>query len=151
MLNTFKQAYQIPDCEPILVQVQTSHITSENEGTCLTGQGIHSDGADKAILVCLERNNIQGAENAIYTDINGERAAIAPFTLNPGQALLWHDNQVFHHIQPARVLPPATEGSRTILIAHYPATYYLTGNANPGNSLETILVDERKRLRNKPH
>ena len=32
-----------------------------------------------------------------------------------------HDNQVFHHVQPAQVVDPEQEGTRTVLIAHYPA------------------------------
>lgn len=58
VLNVFKSTYNIPDNEPVLVQVQKSHLDVESAGKCLTGQGIHSDGADRAMLVCLERNNI---------------------------------------------------------------------------------------------
>jgi len=148
VLNTFKTTYQIPDNEPILVQVQASHVTSDNEGQCLTGQGIHSDGADRAMLVCLDRARIEGAESAIYQDLKGARSLIEPFVLAAGDAMLWHDNRVFHSVQPARVAPTETEGSRTVLIAHYPAVHYLNGTTNPNNSLTTNLVAEAQRLRN---
>ncbi|NJL83645.1 MAG: 2OG-Fe dioxygenase family protein [Chloroflexaceae bacterium] len=113
----------------------------------MTGQGIHSDGADRAILVCLERENIRGAENAIYADLKGRRALIDPFLLGEGQALLWHDNQVFHWVAPAQVEPPYSQGTRTVLIAHYPAIHYLSGKVNPNNSLGTSKVSKSKRLR----
>lgn len=148
VLNTFKTTYQIPDNEPILVQVQSSHITTENSGQCLTGQGIHSDGADRAMLVCLEREGIQGAQSAIYSDLEGTRSLISPFILQKGYAMLWHDNRVFHSVQPAQVTPPHTEGDRTVLIAHYPAIHYLNGTINPNNQLTTNLVESAHRLRN---
>lgn len=149
VLNVFKSTYNIPDNEPVLVQVQQSHVTEENAGKCLTGQGIHSDGADKAILVCLERNNILGAENAIYADLDGNRSLIDPFVLEEGRAMLWHDNKVFHHVQPARVVDSKQEGTRTVLIAHYPAIHYLNGTVNPHNTLGTHTVEQEKRLRDK--
>ena len=148
-LNAFKSAYNIPDNEPILIQVQKSHVTGENTGQSLTGQGIHSDGADRALLICLDRNNIEGAENAIYADLDGAKSLINPFVLNEGHALLWHDNQVFHDVQPAKVADASIQGSRTVLIAHYPATQYLNGTVNPNNNLGTNLVQDSERLRDK--
>lgn len=149
VLNTFKKTYGIPDNEPILVQVQTSHVTAESAGECLTGQGIHSDGADRALLVCLERENVEGAESAIYADLEGARSLISPFVLQAGQAMMWHDNQVFHDVQPAQVTDLQQEGTRTVLIAHYPAIHYLRGTVNPNNSLGTNAVEEEKRLRDR--
>ena len=151
VLSTFKTAYNLPDREPILVQVQTSYVSAEDAGRCLTGQGIHTDGADRAMILCLERKNIVGAENAIYADLNGERALIEPFILQAGDALLWHDNKVFHYVAPARLVGnsvcPGTVGERTVLIAHYPATHYLSGKVNPNNLLGTIQVERNRRLR----
>ena len=147
VLTAFKAAYNIPDGELVLVQVQRSHVDSDNAGQCLTGQGIHSDGADRAMLVCLERENILGAENAIYADLSGKRALVNPFVLQEGRALLWHDNKVFHHVAPARVDEPRSAGSRTVLIAHYPAVHYLNGTVNPNNTLGTNKALGGKRLR----
>ncbi|MEM8722020.1 MAG: 2OG-Fe dioxygenase family protein [Cyanobacteria bacterium P01_G01_bin.39] len=149
VLNVFKSTNNIPDNEPILVQVQQSRVTAETEGMCLTGQGIHTDGADRAMLVCLERNNITGAKNAIYADLEGKRSLVEPFVLREGQAMLWHDNQVFHDVQPAQIIAPEKEGTRTVLIAHYPAIHYLKGTVNPNNNLGTNTVEQKIRLRNK--
>ena len=148
-LNAFKLTYNIPDNEPILVQVQQSHLTAETAGKCLTGQGIHSDGADRGMLVCLERTNITGAESAIYADIDGQRSLIDPFILAEGSAMMWHDNQVFHDVQPAQVVNPTQAGTRTVLIAHYPAIHYLRGTVNPNNTLGTHAVEQERRLRDK--
>jgi len=147
VLNVFKSTYDIPDNEPVLVQVQKSHIDVMSAGKCLTGQGIHSDGADKAILVCLERNNIKEAESAIYADIKGKRPLIKPFILKEGNAMLWHDNYIFHDVQPTQVIDPNEEGSRTVLIAHYPAIHYLRGTVNANNTLGTKTVSKEQRLR----
>ncbi|PZD72570.1 hypothetical protein C1752_03405 [Acaryochloris thomasi RCC1774] len=149
VLNAFKSTYSIPDNEPVLVQVQESHVTAQNEGQCLTGQGIHSDGADRAMLVCLQRDNIKGAANAIYADLEGQRLLINPFILNEGHAMLWHDNQVFHSVQPAQIADLGREGSRTVLIAHYPAVQYLRGTVNPNNTLGSNAVEDDRRLRDK--
>ena len=149
VLNLFKSTNNIPDNEPILVQVQQSHVTADTAGMCLTGQGIHSDGADRAMLVCLERTNITGAESAIYADLEGKRSLIDPFVLKEGQAMLWHDNQVFHDVQPVQVIDAEQEGTRTVLIAHYPAIHYLKGTVNTNNTLGTNTVEQNRRLRNK--
>ncbi len=148
VLNAFKEKYNISDNEPVLVQVQKSHITNENSGGCLTGQGIHSDGADRAMLVCLEREHIEGAKSAIYADLEGTRSLISPFVLAAGDAMLWHDNQVFHTVEPASVAPTALAGTRTVLIAHYPAIHYLNGTVNPNNTLGTNVAEAHRRLRN---
>lgn len=147
VLSAFQKTYQIPDKELILVQVQTSHISGHNVQQCLTGQGIHSDGADRAMLVCLQRDNVTDAENAIYHDLTGHRTVLDPFILEEGHGLLWKDNQVFHHVAPAQLANPEVDGSRTVLIAHYPAFHYLIGQPNPNNTLGTNQVDCRKRLR----
>ena len=63
--------------------------------------------------------------------------------------MLWHDNHVFHDVQPARVIDPEKEGIRTVLIAHYPAIHYLRGTVNPHNTLGTKTVEIGRRLRDK--
>lgn len=134
VLSQFQKIYAIPENELILVQVQTSHVYLGDENKCLTGQGIHSDGADKAMLVCLKRENIDRARNAIYADRQGKQAVLSPFVLKEGDALFWQDNAVYHYVEPARPRSELT-GKRTVLLAHYPAIYYLNGRSNPNNRL----------------
>lgn len=147
VLSTFQKTYGLPEKELMLVQVQTSHINHNTINQCLTGQGIHSDGADRAMLVCLQRDNVIHAESAIYHDLNGQRAVLDPFILEEGHGLLWQDNQVFHHVAPAHLADTHTDGSRTVLIAHYPAFHYLIGKTNPNNTLGTNQVSSNRRLR----
>ncbi|MBP0022299.1 MAG: 2OG-Fe dioxygenase family protein [Cyanobacteria bacterium SBLK] len=139
ILSQFQKIYEIPENELILVQVQTSHVYPGDENKCLTGQGIHSDGADKAMLICLKRENIDGARNAIYADRQGKKAVLSPFVLQAGDALFWKDNTVYHYVESARARSE-WGGTRTVLLAHYPAIYYLNGRVNPNNRL---IVDPR--------
>lgn len=147
VLSAFQKTYQIPEKELILVQVQTSHINRRNVQQCLTGQGIHSDGADRAMLVCLDRQNVTDAESAIYHDLRGDRTVLEPFILEEGHGLLWKDNEAFHYVAPAQLENPEVDGSRTVLIAHYPAYHYLSGRSNPNNTLGANQVEHRRRLR----
>ena len=147
VLTQFQQAFDIPPKEPVLVQVQRSHINRHNVDRCLTGQGIHSDGANQAMLLCLERHNINGAKNAIYHDLKGDFTLMRPFVLNEGEVLFWQDNKVFHHVSTAQLMNPNANGQRTVMIAHYPATQYLSGRVNPRNLLGAKRVAKEKRLR----
>lgn len=135
LLNNFKSLYDIPDGQLVLLQVQTSQITEENEGKCLTGQGIHSDGADKAMLVILKRSNVVGARSSVYTDVNGLAPIVSPTALQEGEVLFWKDNEVYHYVEPAALSEKSKIGERTVLIAHYPAMHYITGRSNPNNTL----------------
>ena len=147
VLSSFQESCKIPEGELILVQVQESHIERHDESRCLTGQGIHSDGADKAIIVCLKRDNIEGAENAIFQDLDGRHPIISPHVLDEGDALVWEDNKSFHHVSSASVSDLGENGKRTILIAHYPAIHYLDGSYNPNNTLGSNVVEVSQRLR----
>lgn len=135
LLNKFKKVCKIPDGELVIVQVQTSHLCPENEGMCLTGQGLHSDGANRAIIACLRRNNVCGAQTAVYKDADGEELILGPRVLGEGEVLFWEDNTTYHYVGPAKLADPTRDGSRTVLIAHYPAYYAVTGEMNPENTL----------------
>eukprot|EP01083_Nonionella_stella_P056501 148745_1 len=56
----------------------------------ITGQGIHTDGKDHAVLVCLERDNICGAQNSAYYDLEGRDVLLNEFVLHQGNAMFWH-------------------------------------------------------------
>ena len=139
LMDAFQAKYNLPDGELILLQMQTSWVFPGDEDRCLTGQGIHTDGADRAMLVVLNRDNIEGGRNAIYKDVHGQNAVIKPFVLKEGDSLFWKDNQVFHHVEPAQVKDTSNvegpSGTRTVIIAHYPAMHYITGHQNWNNRL----------------
>ena len=158
LLNAFQEKYKIPRGELVLLQMQTSWVSVGDEQRCLTGQGIHTDGADRALLVVLNRRNIDGARNAIYRDIQGKDAVVEPFVLEEGDGLFWKDNQVFHHVEPAQVKDTAVHdpsypqeggcGRRTVIIIHYPAMHYITGEPNPNNLLMANISQQEPALGN---
>lgn len=135
LLNAFVKKFNIPDGEMSLVQVQTSVIRKQDEGKCLTGQGIHSDGADVAMLAVLRRQNVAGARSAVFGDPWGCQTLFGPQPLRAGEVMFWQDNAVYHYVEPARLLDQAEGGLRTVLIAHYPARHYITGEKNRSNNL----------------
>lgn len=135
LLNRFQKIYSIPDGKLVLVQVQSSVVSPDDEGQCLTGQGIHSDGADRAMLACLKRENVFGARNAVFFDSLGKQMVVPPTTLEEGEVLFWEDNAVYHYVEPAQLLDDSHSGERTVLIAHYPAEHYISGHSNLNNKL----------------
>lgn len=135
LLNAFADKFCIPEGQMMLVQVQTSVIKASDEGKCLTGQGIHSDGADVAMLAVLRRENISGARSAVFADPKGKNTIFGPQPLRGGEVMFWQDNAVFHYVEPASRTDDGNTGYRTVLIAHYPATHYITGEKNPNNTL----------------
>ncbi len=96
----FKRYYNIPDGTIMLVQIQSSIIepstSSSWSRTSITGQGIHTDGASQAILVCLERENVSGAENSFFKDLDGKEQIGKEEVLNEGDAVLFRDNELYH-------------------------------------------------------
>lgn len=135
LLTNFQTIYNIPEGHLILVQVQSSNISPDDEGKCLTGQGIHSDGADRAMLVCLERDNVVGAHSSVFEDADGEKPLIDRVVLEEGNTMFWKDNEIYHYVEPARLEDHDYDGTRTVLIAHYPAMHYITGKTNQNNVL----------------
>lgn len=135
LLDAFADKFSVPDGHMSLVQVQTSVIGSNDEGKCLTGQGIHSDGADVAMIAVLRRDNVAGACSAVFADPAGNNSLFGPQPLQGGEAVFWQDNAVYHYVEPARRLDKSKNGYRTVLIAHYPATHYISGKKNVNNTL----------------
>lgn len=135
LLNCFQTLNSIPEGQLVLVQIQSSNITKGEEGKCLTGHGIHTDGADYGMLVCLHRENIIGARTSAYNDIHGTKPVIVPTVLEEGDAMFWKDNEVYHYVDPATLTTGTENGIRTVLVALYPAMYLVTGERNLNNTL----------------
>lgn len=135
LLNCFQKLHNIPEGQLVLVQIQSSNITKEEEGKCITGQGIHTDGADCGMLVCLHRKNICGARSSAYYDVHGTKPVITPTVLEDGDAMFWKDNKIYHYVDPATLTRGTEKGIRTVLVALYPAMYLVTGESNVNNTL----------------
>lgn len=145
VLHTFIREHQLPEDEWLLCQIQNNHVTEENSGRCPTGQGIHTDGHNNAGLVVLSRENISGAANSIYKDLEGTDRILGPKELAPGTALFWKDNQIYHEVGPISLAAGATEGSRAVLIIHDDAQTVMVGDRNQNNSLAAKKAEEQLR------
>eukprot|EP00984_Skeletonema_dohrnii_P004998 scaffold1769_cov132-Skeletonema_dohrnii-CCMP3373.AAC.15 len=135
----FKRYYNIPDGTIMLVQIQSSIIepstSLSSSRTSVTGQGIHTDGHSQAILVCLERKNVSGAENSFFKDLNGTEQIGKGKILNEGDAVLFRDNELYHYVSPALPKDTSKLMRRSVMLVHSPADNVLDGTISKENSL----------------
>jgi len=119
--------------------MQTSCIKSLTRET-ITGQGIHTDGADRAILICLHRGqHVEGALNQFHKALDGSMPLCEPKALGLGEAVAFKDNEIYHYVTPgnkSRVKENEQEdATRTIILMHSPADAYMRGLPNESNLL----------------
>lgn len=136
LLNKYKKVLGIPEGELSLLHVQSTHVRAGDRVKCLTGHGIHTDGVDKAMLLCLNRKNIKGGLNSFYGDHEGNEVIREPFVLKEGYGCFWEDNKLYHHASPAEPADGVGEGVRTVMVAVYPGKFFLEGTENPNNTLQ---------------
>ena len=114
----FVEKYNLPNYSCILLQLQSSTVIAGSQAVgqpqSITGQGVHTDGHDCAMLVCVERTNVSGADNSLYEDLEGKRTLFPPTKLDEGDALFFKDNSLYHHVSDAMPLEPARDMTRTI-------------------------------------
>ena len=133
-LEMCKRKFNLKPGTTMLVQIQTT--SEERENGDVTEQGIHTDGAEEAAIVCLERKNVLGACTEIYEDIRGEHPLLQDKFLQPGDGLLFRDNQVYHNVTPISPKNPEQGPAlRTVLLMHTDSSYLLDGVANKNNNL----------------
>eukprot|EP00927_Polykrikos_kofoidii_P049676 TRINITY_DN43703_c0_g1_i1.p1 TRINITY_DN43703_c0_g1~~TRINITY_DN43703_c0_g1_i1.p1 ORF type:complete len:335 (+),score=23.33 TRINITY_DN43703_c0_g1_i1:134-1138(+) len=170
MCVQFAEYYKIPEKTVILAQIQTSWIPEKQSAShesfaSITGQGIHTDGADRACIVCLHRGaRIEGAGNQFHAALDGSAPLCEPLILENGDACYFKDNEIYHYVTRGTVKrsgcssveknqiagSDADDGSisfgessnahdraRTILIMHAPAELYMIGTGNHRNTLGT--------------
>jgi len=113
----------------------TSLSATDRANFSITGQGIHSDGVNHALIVCLQRKNVNGALSSFYNNLSGTDVYLKPFVLNVGHAAYWHDNKMYHWVSPASLKDKNKNGERTILLFSWPGKYSLNGQENPDNTL----------------
>ncbi|MCK5902539.1 MAG: 2OG-Fe dioxygenase family protein [Cocleimonas sp.] len=79
-----------------------------------TPEGIHKDGADFILIMLLQRKNIQGGINHIYTDNKQLQSSV---TLeNFGDAILLDDHKVWHGVSEIHALDNKQLGYRDVLV-----------------------------------
>ena len=101
----------------------------------MTGQGIHTDGTTRQMLICSDRTNTAGAENRFYKDRLGNEPLTPMMLLEEGSAINFRDNKLFHYVYPATPIDKTKPMSRTMVIVSWPGDFLLTGGTNPDNKL----------------
>merc|ERR1711865_429806 len=146
----FVEYNKIPDKAIMLIQIQTSEVDRSEEGEVrrrlsITGQGIHTDGHEKAMLACVRRKNVKGAENRYFADLEGKQPLCEPRVLEEGDISFFTDNELYHYVSPAGPADPTENMARTMLLMHYPAEDVLVGCSSPKNKGGTRKSDVKLR------
>lgn len=66
-------------------------------------EGIHRDGVDLVGIFCVNRDQIEGGTTSLYKSKNG--SPILSKVLNPGEFLIFNDNQFFHYTSTIEAMP----------------------------------------------
>mmetsp|Transcript_34291 Transcript_34291/g.67418 ORF Transcript_34291/g.67418 Transcript_34291/m.67418 type:complete len:290 (-) Transcript_34291:194-1063(-) len=143
LIHQFVDYYDLPKSSLILVQIQTSMMEGKqvenaariNRCNSITGQGIHTDGSDRALLLCINRENTNGAANQFHGSLDGEDPLCEPRVLQPGEGVFFKDNELFHYVTPGVQSFPEVDLKRTLILMHWPAEHHLVGGNNPNNRL----------------
>ena len=151
VLNHYKRVHKVEEGKVILIQLHTSVLhdpadyanmnINEDDSTIkrkrknsIVGQGIHTDGNDRGMVMALERINVDGATNCFHSTLTcgpdaGEKI------LQPGQAAHWKDNSVYHSVSAAGPVSFNEKSVRSVLLMHYPAEFGIVGRRNQNNNL----------------
>uniref|UniRef100_A0A0G4I9E1 Uncharacterized protein n=1 Tax=Chromera velia CCMP2878 TaxID=1169474 RepID=A0A0G4I9E1_9ALVE len=139
LLMTIKQFidyYNLPQKSVVLAQIQSSIVEAgqfDPRRGSITGQGIHTDGANRAMLVCIRRTNCEGASNQFHHTVDGCNPASDSTVLHDGDACMFKDDSIFHYVSQAAPAVVGERMERSMLILHWPADHYLTGVSNAQN------------------
>lgn len=145
----FARAACLPDIAVMLIQIQTT-VPTDATLRDVTGQGIHSDGANSAAMLIISRKNVKGAVSGVYADLDG-RKPLMQQVLDPGAAVYWRDNSIYHDVSDICLTNPSVAGERTVMIIHTDAQYFLTGDTNIGNNLGTNSAENQLRNSSVPN
>lgn len=151
----FIDYYSLPEKSCILVQLQFSVIPGKKDlpakearlvrKQSVAGQGIHTDGQNRAGLVCIRRRNVTGADNQFHARVDGTEPISEPITLSEGDCVFFKDNEIYHHVTPAAPEDGRKDTERLMLLMHWPADAQLVGNTNPENILSVREADVKLR------
>eukprot|EP00959_Pyramimonas_sp_CCMP1952_P305505 6392841-Pyramimonas_sp.AAC.1 len=136
--------YDLPD-GVILAQIQRSVFSPQKPGLTrqqsTTGQGIHTDGLNHAMIVNLQRGrHIRGALNQFHGKLDGTEPLCEPTVLGEGVACAFKDNTIFHYVTPGYVSEDGgavEDRSRVVMLFHYPGHIVLDGSFNADNAQGT--------------
>jgi hypothetical protein len=83
-------------------------------------EGIHRDGVDLVGIFAVNRKAIRGAETHLYKDKNSE--PVFSKILNPGEFLVFKDNQYFHYTSPISAIG-TEQGIRDVFVMTCPGLF----------------------------
>ena len=110
---------------------------NKHQAQDVTGEGIHTDRSNNTGIFCIERNNTSGAETQFHHNLYGTQPLNEPFILEPGQGVIFKDNQIYHSVSEMKEKIPNSFNRRTVLVISDSAQMYLLGKENPNNRLKT--------------
>ncbi len=96
-------------------QIRTQ--TSAQQIGQLAPEGIHRDGVDLIGIFCVNRDRIEGGTTSLYRSKND--SPILSKILDPGEFLIFNDNQFFHYTSPITTLP-FQQGFRDVFVLTCP-------------------------------
>jgi len=138
LIHHFVDYYDLPESSLILVQFQTSMMKSKQWGGArtkrkqsITGHGIHTDGSDRATLLCVNRENTIGSASQFHGSLDGEDPLCQPRVLQPLEGVFFKDNEFFHYVTPGGQESPDVDMKRTLILMHWPGEHYLVSTTNP--------------------
>lgn len=94
-VRAWAELWEIGPNEPILMQI--NGVKGFGPIDPLQGQGIHKDGSKYLSILVINRNNVKGAVNQLYTDKKGLNK-ILETELEPGEILHIRDNEIYHNV-----------------------------------------------------
>lgn len=80
-------------------------------------EGIHRDGVDLVGIFCVNRDQIEGGTTSLYKSKND--TPILSKILNPGEFLIFNDNQFFHYTSSITSMP-SQQGIRDVFVLTCP-------------------------------
>lgn len=80
-------------------------------------EGIHRDGVDLVGIFCVNRDQIEGGITSLYRSKND--SPVLSKILNPGEFLIFNDNQFFHYTSPITAMP-SQQGVRDVFVLTCP-------------------------------
>ena len=111
MIKNF-QLDNINDYQIWVHQIRT-RIGEPIHAKTITPEGIHRDDAEKVGIVCVNRNDLQGAANRFYWNRSKE-SLFHKCNLDSGDLVIFDDNKMWHDVSQA--VPTSSDSYRDTLI-----------------------------------
>lgn len=99
--------------EPNMIKIHQIRVCIDNNNKFIVPEGIHNDGYNCIGIFCVNRENITGGKNVIY---DNEKNKLYNNILNPGDFLIFNDNNLLHDVEDIKNVYKGKKGYRDVLI-----------------------------------